>query len=157
MASDLKIGQLAKQVGVNIETIRYYERLNLLSPSSRLPSGYRLYDRDSQRRLRFIKNAQALGFTLHEIAELLNLRVSSRARCGDVQRRAEAKLAHVEAKIRELQALARALQRLIKTCRAGQPTAPCPILESLEQDTKHAAGVPRLHSGHGPKVLHDER
>lgn len=139
MASDLKIGQLAKQAGVNIETIRYYERLNLLGPSSRLPSGYRLYNRDAQRRLRFIKNAQALGFTLHEIAELLNLRVSSRARCGDVQRKAEAKLAHVEAKIQELHALARALKHLIRTCRAGQPTEACPILESLEQETTHMA------------------
>jgi DNA-binding transcriptional MerR regulator len=67
MTTELKIGQLAKQVGVNIETIRYYERLNLLGPTSRLPSGYRLYNSEAQRRLRFIKNAQALGFTLHEI------------------------------------------------------------------------------------------
>jgi MerR family mercuric resistance operon transcriptional regulator/MerR family gold-responsive transcriptional activator of gol and ges genes len=133
MTTELKIGQLAKQVGVNVETIRYYERLNLLGPTSRLPSGYRLYNNDSQRRLRFIKNAQALGFTLHEIEELLDLRVSSNARCGDVQRKAEAKLKHVEAKVRDLQALATALRRLIRTCRAGQPTDRCPILQSLEE------------------------
>lgn len=134
MTTELKIGQLAKQVGVNIETIRYYERLNLLGPTSRLPSGYRLYNSDSQRRLRFIKNAQALGFTLHEIEELLDLRVSSTARCGDVQRKAEAKLKHVEAKARDLQSLAMALRRLIRTCRAGQPTDRCPILASLEDE-----------------------
>ena len=133
MTTELKIGQLAKDVGVNIETIRYYERLKLLGPTSRLPSGYRLYDTDSQRRLRFIKNAQALGFTLHEIEELLDLRVSSKARCGDVQQRAEAKLKHVEVKVQDLQALARSLRNLIRTCRAGQPTDRCPILQSLEK------------------------
>ncbi len=136
MTTDLKIGQLAKQVGVNIETVRYYERLNLLGPTSRLPSGYRLYNREAQRRLRFIKNAQALGFTLHEIEELLDLRVSSTARCGDVQRTAEAKLKHVEAKVRDLQALARALRSLIRDCRAGQPTDRCPILQSLEKNER---------------------
>ena len=136
MTTELKIGQLAKQVGVNIETIRYYERLNLLGPTSRLPSGYRLYNRDSQRRLRFIKNAQALGFTLHEIEELLDLRASSKARCGDIQRKAETKLKHVEAKVSDLQALARALRGLIRTCRAGRPSDHCPILASLENEHK---------------------
>jgi len=130
------IGQLAKAVGVNIQTVRYYERLKLLSPSARRPSGYRLYGQEEERRLRFIKNAQALGFTLHEIEELLDLRVSSKARCGDVQRRAEAKLRHVEAKVRDLQALARSLRNLIQTCRAGQPTDRCPILQSLEKTEK---------------------
>ena len=136
MTTELKIGQLAKDVGVNIETIRYYERRNLLGPTSRLPSGYRLYNRDSQRRLRFIKNAQALGFTLHEIEELLDLRVSSKARCGDIQRKAEAKLKHVEAKMSDLQALARALRGLIRTCRAGRSNDHCPILASLENEHK---------------------
>jgi MerR family mercuric resistance operon transcriptional regulator/MerR family gold-responsive transcriptional activator of gol and ges genes len=134
MTTELKIGQLAKDVGVNIETIRYYERRNLLGPTSRLPSGYRLYNREAQRRLQFIKNAQALGFTLHEIEELLDLQVSSKARCGDVQRKAEAKLKHVEAKVHDLQSLATALRRLIRTCRAGQPTAHCAILQSLEDE-----------------------
>lgn len=134
MITELKIGQLAKDVGVNIETIRYYERLNLLGPTSRMPSGYRLYNRNAQQRLRFIKNAQALGFTLHEIEELLDLRVSSKARCADVQWRAEAKLRNLEAKVRDLQSLAMALRRLIRTCRAGQPTDHCPILKSLEKE-----------------------
>jgi MerR family mercuric resistance operon transcriptional regulator/MerR family gold-responsive transcriptional activator of gol and ges genes len=127
------IGQLAKAVGVNIQTVRYYERLKLLGPSARRPSGYRVYGEDEERRLRFIKNAQALGFTLHEIEELLDLQVSSKACCGDVQRKAEAKLKHVEGKVRDLQALARALRSLIRDCRAGQPTDRCPILQSLEK------------------------
>lgn len=80
MPARLTIGRLAKAVGVNIQTVRYYERLRLLGPSARRPSGYRIYGEDEERRLRFIKNAQALGFTLQEIAELLNLRVSVRAR-----------------------------------------------------------------------------
>lgn len=133
MTTALKIGQLAKSVGVNIETIRYYERMNLLGPTSRLPSGYRLYDGNSQRRLRFIKNAQTLGFTLHEIEELLHLRVTTTARCGDVQQKAQVKLAHVKARVRDLQALARALEGLIQSCRAGQPTYHCPILNMLER------------------------
>lgn len=128
------IGQLAKAVGVNVQTVRYYERRRLLGPSARRPSGYRIYGEEEKRRLRFIKNAQALGFTLHEIEELLDLRVSSTARCGDVQRTAEAKLRHVEAKVRDLQALARALRSLIRDCRAGQPTDRCPMLQSLEKN-----------------------
>ena len=136
MAASLTIGKLAKAVGVNIQTVRYYERRRLLTPMARRPSGYRLYGEDALRRLRFIKNAQALGFTLHEITELLNLRVSSLARCGDVQRKAQAKLVQVEAKVRDLRALAHALQGLIQTCRAGQPTDRCPILKSLEDKPK---------------------
>jgi MerR family mercuric resistance operon transcriptional regulator/MerR family gold-responsive transcriptional activator of gol and ges genes len=131
MASQLTIGQLAKSTGVHIQTVRYYERLHLLGPAARASSGYRLYGPEEERRLRFIKNAQALGFTLREIAELLNLRVSSQARCGDVQRKAKEKLQCVEAKA---QALARAHERLIRTCRAGQPTDHCPILKSLEKE-----------------------
>ena len=133
MASGITIGQLAKNVGVNIQTVRYYERLKLLAPTARMPSGYRLYGTAEVQRLRFIKNAQALGFTLQEIMDLLNLRVSSAARCGDVQQKAAAKLAAVEAKVLDLQALARALRSLIRTCRAGQPTNRCPILKSLEK------------------------
>src|SRR5207244_1479925 len=136
MATGLTIGQLAKSVGVNIETVRYYERLQLLTPTARKPSGYRIYSDDVVRRLRFIKNAQALGFTLEEIAGLLNLRVDSAARCGDVQRRAQAKLAKVEAKLCDLEAMARVLKNLIRSCKAGQPTERCPILKSLESNER---------------------
>ena len=136
MPTQLTMGQLAKDAGVHIETIRYYERRHILVPTSRLASGYRLYNREAARRLHFIKNAQALGFTLHEIEELLNLRASSKARCGDVQRRAETKLKHVEGKARDLQSLAAALRRLIRLCRAGEPTEQCPLLTSLENEDK---------------------
>ncbi len=132
MDADFTIGKLAKVGGVSLQTVRYYERRRLLTPRGRTPSGYRLYGDEALRRLRFIKNAQALGFTLHEITELLNLQVSTVARCGDVLRKAQTKLTQVEAKVRDLQALAHALQGLIRTCRAGQPTDRCPILTSLE-------------------------
>lgn len=133
MAAEHTIGRLAKAVGVNVQTVRYYERLHLLGPATRTSSGYRLYGPEEEQRLRFIKNAQALGFTLREITELLNLRVSARARCGDIQRKAEEKLQCVEAKVQDLQALAQALESLIQTCRAGQPTDRCPILKRLEK------------------------
>jgi MerR family copper efflux transcriptional regulator len=144
MATEHTIGQLAKAVGVNVQTLRYYERLKLLTPSARKSSGYRLYGPSEVVCLRFIKNAQALGFTLREIAELLSLRVSSTARCGDVQRKAQAKLKQVEAKVRDLRALAKGLRGLVRACQAGQPTDRCPILNSLEQtrrsnDDKHKA------------------
>lgn len=141
MTSGLTIGQLAKAAGVNVQTLRYYERRRLLQPTDRRPSGYRLYANDALQRLRFIKNAQALGFTLKEIVELLDLEVRSTARCGEVQRRAEAKLAHVKAKVRDLQALARALDGLIRACRAGRPTAECAILKSLKE-RKGQSGLP---------------
>ena len=134
MATELTIGRLAKQVGVNVQTVRYYERRKLLPPTSRMPSGYRLYGNEALRRLRFIRNAQTLGFTLQEIAELLNLRVSSTARCWDVQRKAQAKLVQVEAKTRDLRALARSLRVLVRNCQAGQPTDRCPILTILEKE-----------------------
>jgi MerR family copper efflux transcriptional regulator len=132
----LTIGQLAKAVDVNIQTIRYYERRRLLTPAARTSASYRLYGKDEIGRLRFIKNAQALGFTLHEITGLLNLRVDPTARCGDVQRRAQEHLHSVEAKIQDLEAMARVLRNLIKTCRAGQLTDRCPILKSLEIETR---------------------
>lgn len=136
MATELTIGRLAKQVGVNVQTVRYYERRKLLPPTSRMPSGYRLYSDEALRRLRFIRNAQTLGFTLQEIAELLALRVTSTARCGEVQNRARTKLVQVESKLDDLQALAHALKALIRACRVGRPTGRCPILMSLEDETQ---------------------
>ncbi len=134
MVIQFTIGQLAKLAGIDVQTVRYYEKRRLLSPSSRRPSGYRVYDHEAVGRLRFIRNAKALGFTLREIGELLNLRVNGRAHCGDVQRKAEAKLHGVEAKLTGLQALARALRGLIRTCQAGQPIDRCQILHHIERE-----------------------
>lgn len=138
------IGQAAKAVGVNVQTLRYYERQRLLAPAARTSSSYRMYDTDAIRRLRFIKNGQALGFTLQEIADLLSLRVHAKARCGDVQRRAEAKLRQVQEKILQLQALDQALQHLVHACRSQQPTNRCPILNALEHQEGQVARVPKV-------------
>ena len=143
MTPQCTIGRLATSAGVCVQTVRYYEKRKLLSPSGRRPSGYRIYDHEALTRLRFIRNAQTLGFTLREIVELLNLRVTTGTRCDDVQRKADAKLQSVEAKIRDLQALALALRGLIRTCRAGQPINRCRIVSHLEKTAGTATQVKR--------------
>ena len=135
MNAKLTIGRLAKQAGVNIDTVRYYERRGLLSPDGYRESGYRLYAPEAAHKLRFIKNAQGLGFTLKEISGLLRLRVKSRARCRDVKRRAQAKLEDVESRIQRLEAMRRVLKELLRTCHSGRTTDHCPILRSLEEVT----------------------
>ena len=130
----LTIGELARRAGVNRETVRYYDRRRLLPRPTRAVTGYRLFSDDDVDRLRFIKQAQALGFTLDEIAELLDLRLGERRSCDEVRARAARKLADVEAKIAALGRMRRTLGSLIAACKARQPTAPCPILKSLEAD-----------------------
>lgn len=144
METELTIGKVAKQAGVNIQTVRYYERRSLLMPNGHRDSGYRLYDEEAIKKIRFIKNAQDLGFTLKEIAGLLRLRVSHRARCGDVKRKAEAKLLSVKGKLQALKALEKTLLDLIKTCRSQATTGNCPILKSLEIEKR---GGPKNHEG----------
>src|SRR6266567_4181011 len=98
----LTIGQLAKQAHVNRETVRYYERRRLLSRPSRSISGYRVFSDDAVRRLRFIRHAKMLGFSLNEIRELLTLRVSSVGTCDRVRARTLAKITDIDQKIRSL-------------------------------------------------------
>lgn len=129
----LTVGRLARQAGVNLQTVLYYERRRLLSPARRSDSGYRLYAPESARVIRFIKNAQALGFSLEEIARLLRLRVNRRSQCESVRRQAQARLGFVQMKIAGLRGMERALRRLLKTCAARGTTDFCPILESLDE------------------------
>ncbi len=132
----LTIGQLARQALVNIETIRYYERRGLIPEPPRTESGYRQYSWDAVARIRFIKRAQELGFSLREISELLSLRVDPNTTCADVKKRAEAKIADVEQKIEALQKMKEALTTLVAMCQREQaPTSACPILETLEDGT----------------------
>src|SRR5690348_5912264 len=112
----LTIGRLAREAGVNLETVRYYERRGLLSKPPRSASGYRLFPAEAARRLRFIQRAQELGFSLGEIRELLSLRMSASARSTDVRKRAEAKIADIEAKIRSLDSMKRTLRKLTNAC-----------------------------------------
>ena len=128
----LTIGQLAKQARVNRETVRYYERRRLLSRPSRWISGYRVFSDDAVRRLRFIRHAKMLGFSLNEIRELLTLRVSSAGACDRVHARTLAKIADIDAKIRSLRQMKSALTQLAATCERRGETSDCPILDSLE-------------------------
>ncbi len=130
----LTIGHLAKQAGVNLETVRFYERRGLLPRPPRSASGYRLFPVDATRRLRFIRRAQELGFSLNEIRELLSLRVSRTTRSADIRARAEAKAADIEAKIRSLESMRRTLRKLTKVCDGCAPATQCPILESLDRE-----------------------
>jgi Hg(II)-responsive transcriptional regulator len=128
----MTVGQLARRAGVHIETVRYYERRGLLPDPERTDSGYRRYEPDAVARLRFIKRAQGLGFTLHEVEELLTLRVRHEGACEAVGRRTREKVALVRQKIRELQAMERSLTRLAAACEAQRRTDDCPILHALE-------------------------
>ncbi len=128
------ISQLARTAGVNVQTVRYYERVNLLTPTRRTASGYRLYDHEAERRLRFIKQTQALGFTLREIRDLLAARTGATVRCHDIRSKAEAKLFEVRSKLRRFEALAGTLEQLIRVCPSGRPADSCPILHRLEGD-----------------------
>jgi MerR family mercuric resistance operon transcriptional regulator len=131
----LTIGKLAKDAGVNLETVRYYERRGLLpKPPRSTSSGYRQFPEDAARRLRFIRRAQELGFSLTEIGELLSLRVSRTSTSGTIRTRTEAKIADIDSKIRTLQSMKKSLQRLTKACDGWAPMADCPILDSLDRE-----------------------
>ena len=130
----LGIGQLAKRGGVGIDTVRYYERNGLLAPRDRLTSGYRRYGELEVARLRFIRRAQALGFTLKEIKELLAL--SAQRDVGRVKRSAQAKLRDVETRIADLVRVRDGLATLIDACPGHGRSADCPILRALTEDAK---------------------
>ncbi|MEP7312508.1 MAG: MerR family transcriptional regulator [Pseudomonadota bacterium] len=123
------IGALAKRVGVRIDTVRYYEKAGLLPPKSRLESGYRRYSEVEVARLRFIRRAQALGFTLKEVKDLLAL--SSQKDVSRVKKSAERKLLDVNARINELQRIQSGLSALIAACPGHGRAADCPILNAL--------------------------
>jgi MerR family mercuric resistance operon transcriptional regulator len=130
----LTIGRLAKQAGVGVETIRFYEREGLIAQPDRRPSGYRQYPPEAVRRVRFIRHAKELGFTLREIQELLGLRVDPRSTCADVRGRAKAKIADIEERIASLQRMKGALERLCRKCRGREPATECPILDELDRE-----------------------
>ena len=128
----LRTGQLAAQAGVNVQTLRYYERRGLLEAPQRRASGYREYSPDAVRLIRFIKRAQELGFTLAEVEDLLRLRSSEDAACSEVRSAAEAKIGDIDHKIRQLRAMKRALGALVDSCAADGSPRHCPILEALD-------------------------
>lgn len=128
----LGIGQLARRAGVAIDTVRYYERNQLLAPAGRLASGYRRYGNGELKRLRFIRRAKVLGFTLEEIRDLLSL--SDERDVAQVRRAAERKLADIEQRLSELQRIRRGLRTLIAACPGHGRAEACPILNALGEE-----------------------
>ena len=116
----LTIGILAKQSGVGVETVRFYERKGLIKKPVRSSSTYRQYNPEDAKRIRFIKRAQDLGFSLKEIKEFFLLTMDTRATCGDVRNRAENKLVEIEAKIKDLQRIKRTLKEICSACGQGK-------------------------------------
>ena len=127
------IGQLAARAGVSIDTVRYYERSGLLTPQTRLASGYRRYRELQVSRLRFIRRAQELGFSLKDIRELLGL--SRQRDVARVKRAAEKKLAEVEERLAALTRVRDGLSTLVATCPGHGRAADCPILKALGEET----------------------
>lgn len=134
--SGLTIGQLAREVGVGVETVRFYERRGLLEEPPRRRSGYRQYPPSAGDRLRFIRRAKGLGFTLDEIGELLALRSHPRQNRDRVRAGVRAKVVDVERRIDELERMRSALVELADACEKGTESADCPILAALEEGTR---------------------
>lgn len=130
----MKIGELAKRADVPIDTVRYYEREGLIPPPIRRASGYRDYVDADVDRLRFMRRAKGLGFTLHEIRELLSLTAMSGHDMAALHAQTQAKLRDVEARIHSLTRIREALQTLVTACPGHGALDQCPILAALSED-----------------------
>jgi DNA-binding transcriptional MerR regulator len=140
MTVGLTISLVAKRAGVGVETIRFYERRGLVRQPPRPRSGgFRSYDEEIVERIRFIRQAQELGFSLREIKELLSLRADPGADCGDIRRRAISKREEVESKISQLGKIRAALDVLIASCPGGGALRACTILDALAMREKEAS------------------
>jgi Hg(II)-responsive transcriptional regulator len=129
----LTTSALADQAGVNLQTIRYYERRGLLPAPPRTNGGYRQFGPDAVARIRFIRRAQELGFSLDEVEDLLALRADAAADRAEVRRATEAKIADIEAKIRDLERMRSILRHLADACHGHGTTSECPILDALAE------------------------
>lgn len=132
----MKIGELAHRADVGIDTVRYYERQGLLPAPQRQASGYRHYDPSDVARLRFVRRAKALGFTLVEIRELLALSGRREDDMGGLKTAATAKLVDVEARLAELIRIRDGLQALVTSCPGHGALEQCPILNALAEDQR---------------------
>ena len=132
MTSELSIGRLAAEAGVNVETIRYYQRRGLLPEPERPLNGQRRYPAELTKHVRFIKRAQVLGFTLEEIAGLLRLE-EARA-CAETRKLADRKLQVIDSKLADLKAMRKALAKLVRQCDAPDSKSCCPIIHALAAD-----------------------
>ncbi len=127
----MTIGQVAKETGVRVETIRFYEKEGLIEEPERNPSGYRQYPAEIVQRVIFIQRAKAIGFTLKEINDLLTLQGKPDACCGDILDKAAIKVRQIESKINELQRMKDTLQKLTNECSSQSELDDCPILDAL--------------------------
>ncbi|GJL53021.1 MAG: Hg(II)-responsive transcriptional regulator [Nitrospirales bacterium] len=128
----MRIGQVAKSAGVHIETIRFYERKGLIAQPPRNNGGYRQYPQEAVARIRFIKRAKDLGFSLTEIAELLSFQANPMATCADVKQRAEAKILAIQERVKDLQTMKHALGKLVESCSGSGSLDHCPIIDCFE-------------------------
>lgn len=127
----LRTGEVARRAGVNVETLRFYERRGILPEPPRRQSGYREYPPETVEVIRFIKRAQELGFSLEEIRELLYLRRVPGRATGKVPRLVRSKISEIDHKIRDLEAMRDALRGLLGACEGSRSRKSCPIIESL--------------------------
>jgi len=132
----MRSSELAAEAGVNVETLRYYERRGLLREPERLESGYRAYPPDAVGTVRFIKRAQELGFSLAEVYQLLDLAAGGPDSCDAVQDLARRKLDEFDRKMATLGAMRTSLQRLVDTCTRPRSERECPLLQSIGDETK---------------------
>jgi Hg(II)-responsive transcriptional regulator len=131
----VRTNEVAKEAGVNVQTLKYYERRGLLQEPKRRASGYREYGTDAVARVRFIKRAQELGFTLAEIAELLTLREHAERTRPEARALAATKITTIDRKVGQLLAMREALSRLVEACQCDGGALECPICEALEEGT----------------------
>lgn len=132
MVSDMTIGRLAAQAGVNVETIRYYQRRGLLAEPPRPATGQRRYPPLLVKRVRFIKRAQLLGFTLDDILDLLDL--DQAGACSETRELAARKLHSIQSKLKDLTAMCKALSKLVRACDSVGNGGSCPIIHALASD-----------------------
>ena len=127
----MRTGEIATSAGVNVQTLRFYERRGLLKAPARRSSGYREYPAEAAQIVRFIKRAQELGFTLDEVHDLLRLRDNRSTSCAKTRTIASTKIKAIDDKIRQLRAMKQALATLVETC-GDQASRSCPIIEALD-------------------------
>ena len=133
--SSLKIGRVAKASGTGIETIRFYERSGLIDEPPRRASGYREYPQETVARLKFIKRAKELGFSLKEISGLLALSKSGKGSCGTVRKRAQAKQEQIAGMIADLKSIHTALGEFVSSCEKRNPADACPFLKRFHEES----------------------
>lgn len=134
MAETLRVGEVARRTGVSVETVRYYEREGILEPPARRSSGYRAYPAEAVRRVRFVKRAQQLGFSLKAISELLALRHDPKGRACQVKRTAAELVADIDERIATLTRMREALSALERGCSGRGPASRCSILDAMDEE-----------------------